>query len=167
MNIGQASKASGVSAKMIRYYESIDLIPRSARRESGYRDYGSADIHRLGFIRRARDLGFSMDQIRDLLRLWSDRDRSNAEVKAIALGHVAELKQRARELNEMADALKSLASACEGDGRPDCPIIEGLEGHAPMSQPHCKPADGRQSGGIRPRRTTSAARGRRAASLVS
>ncbi|HEX2726835.1 MAG TPA: Cu(I)-responsive transcriptional regulator [Beijerinckiaceae bacterium] len=128
MNIGQASDASGVSAKMIRYYESIDLIPRSARRDSGYRDYGPADIHRLAFIRRARDLGFSIDQIRDLLRLWSDGRRSSAEVKAIALEHVDELKQRARRLNEMADALKHLAAACEGDSRPECPIIKGLEG---------------------------------------
>ena len=118
MNIGQAAAASGVSAKMIRYYEGIGLIPPSARRDSGYRDYGASDVHRLAFIRRARDLGFSIDQIRALLRLWSDRRRSSAEVKAIALEHVAELKQRARELNEMADALKHLASACEGDSRP-------------------------------------------------
>src|SRR5215210_9223707 len=115
MNIGQASRASGVSSKMIRYYESIDLIPRSARRDSGYRDYGPADIHRLAFVRRARDLGFSIDQIGDLLRLWSDGHRSNAQVKAIALQHVSELKQRARALNEMADALKHLAATCDGD----------------------------------------------------
>src|SRR5215207_6418784 len=93
MNIGQASNASGVSAKMIRYYESIELIPRSARRDSGYRAYGPADIHRLAFIRRARDLGFSIDHIRELLRLWSDSRRSSsADVKAIALEHVDELK---------------------------------------------------------------------------
>jgi len=133
MNIGQASSASGVSAKMIRYYESIGLIPPSPRRDSGYRDYGAADIHRLGFIRRARDLGFAMDQIRDLLRLWSDRGRSSAEVKAIALRHVAELEERARELNDMAEALKHLAAACGGDDRPDCPIIEGLEGQIPIA----------------------------------
>jgi MerR family copper efflux transcriptional regulator len=132
MNIGRAAKASGVSAKMIRYYESIDLVPRSARRDSGYRDYGAADIHRLAFIRRARDLGFSMGQVRDLLRLWSNDHRSNAEVKKIALGHVDELKQRARQLNEMADALRQLASACEGDGRAECPIIEGLDGQVPI-----------------------------------
>ena len=136
MNIGQAAKVSGVSAKMIRYYESIDLIPHSARRESGYRDYGAADVHRLAFIRRARDLGFSIDQIRQLLRLWSERRRSSSEVKALALEHVAELRQRARELNEMADALKHLASACEGDDRPDCPIIRGLEGRIPLDM-HC------------------------------
>jgi MerR family transcriptional regulator, copper efflux regulator len=111
MNIGQAAAASGMSAKMIRYYESIALIPPSARRESGYRDYGLPDIHRLAFIRRARDLGFSIDQIRDLLRLWGDDHRSSAEVKRIALEHVAALKRRARDLTEMADALKHLAPA--------------------------------------------------------
>jgi Cu(I)-responsive transcriptional regulator len=132
MNIGQASKASGVSAKMIRYYESIGLIPRSERRQSGYRDYGPADIHRLAFVRRARDLGFSIGEIGELLRLWSDEQRSNAEVKAIALRHVAELQERAKALNEMADALKHLAATCGGDGRSECPIIKGLEGELPI-----------------------------------
>ena len=132
MNIGQASSASGVSAKMIRYYESIHLIPLSARRDSGYRDYAASDVHRLAFIRRARDLGFSIDQIRELLRLWSDGHRSSAEVKALALQHVAELNQRARHLDEMAEALKHLASACEGNNRPECPIIKGLEGEIPL-----------------------------------
>ncbi|HZY22953.1 MAG TPA: Cu(I)-responsive transcriptional regulator [Beijerinckiaceae bacterium] len=135
MNIGQAAKVSGVSAKMIRYYESIALVPPSARRESGYRDYGLPDIHRLAFIRRARDLGFSIDQIRDLLRLWSDDHRSSAEVKRIALEHVAALKRRARDLTEMADALKHLATACAGNDRPECPIIRGLEGVLPIKLP--------------------------------
>ena len=153
MNIGQASNASGVSAKMIRYYESIGLVPRSARRASGYRDYGPADIHRLAFIRRARDLGFSTDQMRELLRLWSDRQRSSAEVKAIALEHVAELKQRARHLNEMADALKHLAAACEGNGRPECPIIKGLEGDALSGS--AAPASARSNGRSRPRATAT------------
>lgn len=128
MNIGQASAASGVSAKMIRYYESIGLVPAADRRDSGYRDYGPKDLHRLRFIRHARDLNFGMDQIRALLRLWSDDARSNADVKAIALGHIAELEQRATQLQEMAGALRKLAGACEGDGRPDCPIIAGLAG---------------------------------------
>ena len=110
-------------------------IPPSARRESGYRDYGLPDIHRLAFIRRARDLGFSIDQIRDLLRLWSDDHRSSAEVKRIALEHVAALKRRARDLTEMADALKHLATACAGNDRPECPIIRGLEGVLPMDLP--------------------------------
>ena len=143
MNIGQASNASGVSAKMIRYYESIGLVPKSARRESGYRDYGPEDVHRLAFVRRARDLGFSIEQIRDLLRLWSDRRRSSAAVKAIALEHVAQLKERARDLNEMADALKRLATACDGNDRPECPIIKGLEGQLPISSANPQPA-GRQ-----------------------
>ncbi|WP_018262946.1 Cu(I)-responsive transcriptional regulator [Methylobacterium sp. WSM2598] len=127
MNIGQAAQASGVSAKMIRYYESIGLVPPAGRRESGYRDYGPADLHRLGFIRRARDLGFSVERIRLLLELWSDQGRSNAEVKAIALTHINELEERAKQLQEMAGALRALANACDGDGRPDCPIIQGLE----------------------------------------
>ncbi|KQP51121.1 transcriptional regulator [Methylobacterium sp. Leaf111] len=140
MNIGEASRASGVSAKMIRHYEGIGLVPPADRRESGYRDYGNADLHRLGFIRHARDLGFSLDRIRVLLGLWSDPGRSNAEVKAIARAHVKELEQRARQLNEMADALRSLADACEGDGRPDCPIIASLETGAKV--PACHTTDG-------------------------
>ena len=139
VNIGQASKTSGVSAKMIRYYEAIGLVPAADRRSSGYRDYGPADVHRLGFIRRARDLAFSMEEIRDLLRLWSDHDRTSREVKDIALRHIADLDQRARQLTEMADALRHLAVACEGNERPDCPIIKGLEG-APSSHPaHVQP----------------------------
>ena len=142
MNIGEASKASGVSAKMIRYYESIGLVPAADRRASGYRDYGPADVNRLGFIRRARDLAFSIEEIRELLRLWSDRDRSSREVKELALRHISELDGRARQLTEMADALRNLATACEGDERPDCPIIEGLGGVChPPSQ--VVPAKGR------------------------
>jgi Cu(I)-responsive transcriptional regulator len=121
---------------MIRYYESVGLIPTADRKTSGYRDYSSHDVHRLGFIRRARDLGFDMERIRNLLRLWSDRDRSNAEVKTIALQHVAALKERAKHLNDLANSLKHLAAACEGDGRPECPIIRGLEGQIPIES-HC------------------------------
>jgi MerR family copper efflux transcriptional regulator len=150
MNIGQASNASGVSAKMIRYYESIELIPRSARRDSGYRAYAPADIHRLASIRRARDLGFSIDHIRELLRLWSDSRRSSADVKAIALEHVNELKRRARHLNEMAEALKHLAAACEGDHRPECPIIKGLEGQIPF-EPQCTQDATRRQKDVAPR----------------
>jgi MerR family copper efflux transcriptional regulator len=159
MNIGQASNASGVSAKMIRYYESIGLVPPPDRSQSGYRDYGSADLHRLRFIRRARDLNFSLEQIRELLRLWTDHQRSNAEVKAIALEHVAELKQRAKHLDEMANALRHLASACEGNGRPECPIIDGLEGsHAPSHRapaPSSAKAGARAEGSGRYRRPNS------------
>ena len=127
MNIGQASRATGVSAKMIRYYESISLVPPADRQDSGYRDYGAADLYRLGFIRHARDLGFSLERIKVLLGLWSDPGRSNADVKAIAKAHVRELEERARQLKVMADALRILAEACDGDGRPDCPIIASLE----------------------------------------
>ena len=158
MNIGQASSATGVSAKMIRYYESVDLIPAADRTANGYRDYGLEDVHRLGFIRRARDLGFSIEQIRSLLRLWSDRGRSNAEVKAIALEHVAGLRERARHLDELADSLKDLASACGGDGRPDCPIIQGLEGQPSVGGRQAAPGavgDRRGTDPIRRRRSTN------------
>lgn len=128
MNIGQAAKASGVSAKMIRYYESIGLVPAAARTEAGYRSYGEREVHMLRFIRRARDLGFSADQMTELVALWSDRGRASADVKAIALRHVAELDRKAQELREMSETLKHLAATCHGDGRPDCPIIESLAG---------------------------------------
>ena len=126
MQIGEASRLTGVSAKMIRHYESIGLIPSADRRDSNYRDYGHHDIHRLGFIRRARDLGFSIDQIRDLLKLWGDTQRSSADVKALTEGHIAELDGKIRLLGEMRSTLAHLADACDGDHRPDCPIIEGL-----------------------------------------
>lgn len=126
MNIGQASRASGVSAKMIRYYEQTGLIPKAARRDSGYRDYDQSDVYRLHFIRRARDLGFTVEQIGDLLALWSDRERSSADVKSLALGHVERLKAKQVELSQMIDTLETLARDCHGDDRPDCPIIEGL-----------------------------------------
>ncbi len=128
MQIGQAAKRSGISAKMIRHYEAIGLLPAAGRRDSGYRDYSESDVHKLQFIRRARDLGCSIERIRVLLRLWSDRNRSNAEVKALALAHVAELEEKVRHLREMSAVLSHLAEACDGDGRPDCPIIAGLEG---------------------------------------
>ena len=128
MQIGHAARGSGVSAKMIRHYEAIGLLPPADRRESGYRDYGASDVHRLQFIRRARDLGFPIAQIRTLLRLWSDRERSNADVKSVALAHAAELEEKIAALQEMRATLSSLADACDGDGRPDCPILQGLGG---------------------------------------
>ena len=128
MQIGKAVDESGVSAKKIRHYETIGLLPVAGRRESGYRDFSIADIERLRFIRRARNLGFSIDQIRTLLRLWSDEGRSNAEVKALALAHVRELDEKVRSLREMSATLKHLAEACDGDGRPDCPILSRLDG---------------------------------------
>jgi MerR family gold-responsive transcriptional activator of gol and ges genes len=127
MNIGEASKASGVSAKMIRYYEDIELIPPAARSESGYRAYARTDVHRLRFIRRARDLGFSVAEIGELLGLWNDRSRQSADVKRLAQAHIVELEERIRNLREMADTLQELISCCAGDERPDCPILATLE----------------------------------------
>ena len=126
MNIGQAARESGVTAKMIRYYESIDLIKPGRRTAAGYRIYGDSDVHTLRFIKRARTLGFSLEQIRDLLSLWQDPQRASADVKAIAQAHVEELQQRIRELEEMRDTLRHLAHTCAGDNRPDCPILQGL-----------------------------------------
>ena len=126
MQIGEAAATTGVSAKMIRYYEGIGLVPQAGRRDNSYRDYDGRDLHRLGFIRRARDLGFPIERIRELLRLWSDLGRSNTDVKAIALGQVAELEERIARMREMADTLGDLARRCDGTGRPDCPILRGL-----------------------------------------
>ncbi|WP_088347053.1 MULTISPECIES: Cu(I)-responsive transcriptional regulator [Rhodomicrobium] len=130
MNIGQVAQASGISAKMIRYYESIGLFPQAGRTLAGYRNYGAADVNRLCFIRRARDLGFSLDSIRELLKLWSDQDRHSADVRSLALAHMAELEARAAALGDMIKTLRSLLRACDGDQRPDCPIMDVL-GAAP------------------------------------
>ncbi|MFT0850756.1 Cu(I)-responsive transcriptional regulator [Achromobacter sp. F4_2707] len=127
MNIGQAAKATGVSAKMIRYYEDIGLIPPVARTSSGYRTYSNSDLHRLNFVRQARDLGFSVKEIGDLLSLWSDRSRHSADVKRIAQKHISELRQKIAELNEMVESLQTLVDCCAGDDRPECPILERLE----------------------------------------
>jgi Cu(I)-responsive transcriptional regulator len=130
MNIGEAATDSGVSAKMIRYYESIGLIANVSRTEAGYRVYSEDDVHTLHFIRRARDLGFSVEQMGNLLALWSDRSRASADVKQIALDHIAELEKKMRELSDMIRTLRHLADHCQGDGRPHCPIIEDLsKGH--------------------------------------
>lgn len=127
MNIGQASNASGVSQRMIRHYEKIGLIPSPPRRDSGYRDYSDADVHRLRFIANARDLGFPIDEIGELLSLWSDRSRVSADVKALALARADELGRKARALEAMRASLLDLASRCRGDSRPDCPILDRLE----------------------------------------
>ena len=126
MNIGQASKRSGVSQRMIRHYETIGLIPKAARRDSGYRDYDDKDVHTLGFIRRARDLGFPINEIAQLLALWQDRSRTSADVKALALARASELKRKEQEIQAMRRSLEQLARNCHGDGRPDCPILEDL-----------------------------------------
>ena len=126
MNIGEAAKVSGVSAKMIRYYESIGLIPVAARSGSGYRVYNASEVHTLQFIRRARDMGFPVKAIAQLLALWQDRDRASAEVKAIALAHVDELYAKIAELEAMANTLRRLANNCQGNNRPACPILDDL-----------------------------------------
>lgn len=128
MKIGEASTESGVSQRMIRHYEKIGLVPAASRRDSGYRDYDERDVHTLRFIGRARDLGFPIEEIRTLLGLWHDRHRSSADVKKIALARAAELKRKAKELDEMRRSLEHLAARCHGDDRPDCPILGGLEG---------------------------------------
>lgn len=128
MKIGEISAASGVSQRMIRHYEKIGLMPPAARRDSGYRDYDQRDLHTLKFIGRARDAGFPIEEIRQLLALWNDRERSSADVKALALARAAELKRKARELDEMRRSLEHLADRCHGDNRPDCPILGDLGG---------------------------------------
>lgn len=127
MNIGAVSEASGVSQRMIRHYEKIGLIPSPARRDSGYRDYGADDVHRLSFIAHARDLGFPIEEIGELLSLWSDQSRASADVKALALARADELGRKARALDAMRTSLLDLASQCRGDSRPECPILEGLQ----------------------------------------
>lgn len=151
MNIGEASSASGVSAKMIRYYESIGLIPAAARTESGYRVYSDVDVHTLRFIRAARDLGFAVEQIEELLVLWRDRSRASADVKRLALEHVEELEHKIEELRQMVQTLKHLADHCRGDQRPHCPIIETLaDSHAPQMKPVNAPRFGKN--GVNPAR---------------
>lgn len=137
MNIGQASAASGVSAKMLRHYESIGLIPKAGRTEAGYRVYSTNDVNMLRFIRRARDLGLSIERIRVLVGLWQDRERSSADVKRVAEEHVAELEAKILELAAMRDTVQELADFCHGDHRPECPILHDLEGGArvPVASP--------------------------------
>ena len=126
MNIGEAAKASGVTAKMIRHYESIDLIGHSLRTESGYRTYTEKDVHILRFIKIARSLGFSLEQIKVLLSLWQDRSRASSDVKALATQHIHELNTKINELTAMRNLLETLTVSCPGDERADCPILVGL-----------------------------------------
>lgn len=126
MNIGEAAKASGVSAKMIRHYESVGLFPEAARTDSGYRQYSGNEVSTLRFIRQSRDLGFSIEQIRELLALWQNRRRPSRQVKALAQAHIEELDEKLKELQAMKATLEHLVRCCHGDDRPDCPIIETL-----------------------------------------
>lgn len=125
-NIGEAAQRSGVSAKMLRHYESMGLLAKVARSAAGYRQYSEREIHTLRFIRRARDLGFSMAEIRELLKLWQNRRRNSADVKRIAQAHIADLQRRLAEMGAMKDTLQQLVHCCQGDARPDCPILQGL-----------------------------------------
>lgn len=134
MNIGEAAARSGVPAKTIRYYESIGLIQPAERSGGGYRIYDSRDLQTLGFINRARNLGFSVKQVGDLLQLWRDRDRSSADVKAVAREHMAQIDRRMAELQSMRDALLHLMERCHGDERPDCPILADLAGEPEESE---------------------------------
>ena len=126
LNIGQAAARSGVSSKMIRHYESLGLLPAVHRTDAGYRQYGEKEVHTLSFIRRARTLGFSMAEIAELLKLWQNKRRASADVKRIALAHVADLERRIAEMAAMKQTLQHLAHCCQGNNRPDCPILTEL-----------------------------------------
>jgi Cu(I)-responsive transcriptional regulator len=142
MNIGQASDASGVSAKMIRYYEEIGLVRPATRTGNNYRVYGEAEVHVLRFIKRARSLGFSLEETETLLKLWQDKSRESSAVKDIATAHIADLERRITEMQGMVKTLKHLAHCCGGDSRPDCPILDDLagdssaQGDGPTPNPH-------------------------------
>jgi MerR family copper efflux transcriptional regulator len=135
MNIGEAARASGVPAKTIRYYEAADLIATADRTGGGYRVYTSADVFVLRFIKRARDLGFSIERIRRLLNLWQDKSRASRDVKRLALDHVAEITAKIAAMRTVRDAVQELADKCDGDDRPECPILHDLEGSAPIAVP--------------------------------
>lgn len=136
MNIGEASSATGVSAKMIRYYESIGLIRAPLRTGSNYRVYGEDEVHVLRFVKRSRTLGFSVDETATLLGLWQDKSRASAEVKQIATGHITALETKIAELQGMVKTLKHLAHCCGGDNRPDCPILDDLAGQSLLKKGH-------------------------------
>lgn len=142
MNIGEAAEASGVSAKMIRYYEEIGLIPRAERTASNYRTYRMEAVHSLRFIRRARELGFSLDETATLLKLWADKSRTSAAVKQVAEGHITELRRKIAGLQDMLATLTHLVHCCEGDERPDCPILNDLAGEKTGCKHHEHPKEG-------------------------
>ena len=132
-SIGEAARRSGVSARMVRHYEGLGLLPAVARTESGYRQYSEADIHTLRFVKRSRDLGFSMEEIAELVGLWHNRRRASASVKRIAQKHLGELEQRIADMQAMQRTLSHLVHCCHGDARPDCPILEDLAGASATS----------------------------------
>jgi len=127
-NIGEAAERAGVSAKMVRHYESLGLLPKVGRTEAGYRRYSDNEVHTLRFIKRSRDLGFSMAEIADLLKLWQDRRRPSASVKKVASAHLAELDRKIAEMESMRKTLQHLVHCCHGNERPDCPILDELGG---------------------------------------
>ncbi|BAL96960.1 Cu(I)-responsive transcriptional regulator [Rubrivivax gelatinosus] len=133
MNIGEASAASGVSAKMIRHYERIGLLPEAARSAAGYRRYDERDVHTLRFVRHARDLGFPLERIRELIGLWHDRERPSRQVKALAREHLAAIDAKLAELQAVKATLERLVQCCHGDERPDCPILDSLAGERPAA----------------------------------
>jgi MerR family transcriptional regulator, copper efflux regulator len=141
MNIGEAARASGVSTKSIRYYEAAGLIATAERTAGGYRVYTQADVHVLRFIKRARDLGFSIERIRRLVDLWQDKSRASADVKRLALDHIAEIRAKIAAMTSIRDTVQELADACEGDDRPECPILRDLE-EAAGELPSSRTADG-------------------------
>ena len=126
MKIGQAAKISGVNAKLIRHYETIGVIPKATRSDSGYRNYTDSDVHILTFVKSARRLGFSMKEIKKLVSLWKNKTRLSSDVRTLALSHIKELESRIIELESMVKTLRNLASKCRGNERPDCPILEEL-----------------------------------------
>jgi Cu(I)-responsive transcriptional regulator len=142
MNIGEAAQTSGVSAKMVRYYERIGLIRSATRSESGYRVYNDEDVHTLRFIRRSRGLGFSIEETAELLALWRDRGRASADVKSFALKHLKDLEARIESLQSMCRTLRHLASNCHGDGRPDCPILDDIAAFGPADKKEAKRTNG-------------------------
>lgn len=128
MNIGQAAEASGISAKMIRYYEEIGLVRPAHRTDSNYRIYGTDEVNRLRFVKRSRMLGFSLAETEQLLKLWDDKDRASVEVKALATAHIREMEDKIAAMQDMVTQLKDLADCCQGNNRPHCPILAELGG---------------------------------------
>ncbi|TWO73013.1 Cu(I)-responsive transcriptional regulator [Caenimonas sedimenti] len=132
MNIGEAAEKAGVTPKMVRHYESLGLLPKVHRTESGYRVYGQPEVHTLRFIKRSRDLGFSIPEISELVKLWQDRRRPSSSVKKVAAAHLAELDRKLEEMQSMRKTLSHLVHCCQGDHRPECPILEDLGREAPV-----------------------------------